>query len=95
VAVAIEMTFEGATAEQYDKVLELMGLAPGKPTPPGALFHWVSVTDTGLHIVDVWESREVFDRFAAEQIGPYAAQAGIANPPDMTYYDVYNYLSAT
>jgi hypothetical protein len=94
-AVAIEMTFEGATAEQYEQVLELMGLAPGRPTPPGALFHWMTVTDSGLHIVDVWESREVFDQFAAEQIGPYSAQAGITNPPQMAYYDVHTYLSAT
>ena len=94
-AVAIEMTFEGATVEQYEKVLELMGLAPGRPTPPGALFHWMAVTDTGLHIVDGWESREVFDRFAAEQIGPYSAQAGITNPPEMTFYDVHTFLSAT
>ena len=72
-----------------------MGLAPGRPTPPGALFHWVAVTDTGLHIVDVWESREVFDRFAAEQIGPYSAEAGILDPPQMTYCEVHNYLSAT
>jgi len=33
-AVAIEMNFKGATLDQYDKVIELMGLTPGNPPPP-------------------------------------------------------------
>ena len=90
-AVAIEMKFSGATLDQYDQVIELMGLQSGN-IPPGAISHWVSETDDGLRIVDVWESREVFDKFAQEQIGPYTAQAGITGPPEMTYRDVHNYL---
>jgi hypothetical protein len=38
VPVAIEMNFRGATLEQYDKVIELMGLTSGN-IPPGAIFH--------------------------------------------------------
>ena len=91
-AVAIEMNFKGATLEQYDEVLKLMGLDGGAPAPPGAIFHWAAKTDDGLRVVDVWESRDVFDKFAAEQIGPYSAQVGIPGPPEMTYYDVHNTL---
>ena len=89
--VAIEMNFKGATPEQYDKVIELMGLTPGN-IPPGAIFHWTSKTDDGIRVVDVWESREVFDRFAQEQIGPFSQQAGITEQPEMTYRDVHNHL---
>jgi hypothetical protein len=92
-AVAIEMNFKGGTLEQYDEVLKMMGLDAGQPAPSGGLYHWVAKTDEGLHIVDVWESREVFDRFAQEQIGPYSAQVGLA-PPEMTYYDVHNTIQA-
>jgi hypothetical protein len=60
-AVAIEMKFRGATAAQYDQKLDKAGLSPGGATPPGAIAHWVAETDDGLHIVDVWESREAFD----------------------------------
>lgn len=42
-----------------------MGLQDGS-TPPGAIFHWVAKMDTGMRVVDVWESREVFDQFAEE-----------------------------
>ena len=89
--VAIEMNFKGATLEQYDKVIELMGLTAGN-IPPGAISHWVAKSDDGLRIVDVWESREVFDRFAQEQIGPFSQQAGITESPEMTYRDVHNHL---
>jgi hypothetical protein len=92
-AVAIEMNFKGATLEQYDEVLKLMGLDTGA-VPPGAKFHWAAKTDDGIRVVDVWESREIFDKFAQEQIGPYTAQVGIEGPPEMTYYDVHNTIGA-
>jgi hypothetical protein len=91
--VAIEMNFNGATLEQYDEVIKLMGLDdPSAPPPDGAIFHWVAKTDDGIRVVDVWETREQFDRFAQEQIGPYTQQAGIEGPPEMTYRDVHNTL---
>ena len=93
-AVAIEMEFDGATLEQYEQVMQLMGLEIGGQAPPGALFHWAAATDSGLRVVDVWESREAFDRFAEEQIGPYTAQAGIDGPPAMTFHDVHGYVHA-
>jgi hypothetical protein len=89
-AVAVVMDFEG-TLDQYDQVVQSMGLTPGGPTPPGALFHWVSATDGGFRVTDVWETREAFEQFAQEQIGPNAGQAGLA-PPEPTFHDVHNYL---
>lgn len=91
-AVAIEMEFDGATLDQYDRVIELMNLEPGGAPPPGALFHWVTATDGGIKVVDVWESREAFDRFAEEQIGPHSATAGIDGPPRMTVHDVHSHM---
>ena len=93
-AVAVEMNFKGATLGQYDQVLELMGLTPGSPAPPGAIFHWAAQTADGLRVVDVWETREAYDRFAQEQIGPYSQQVGITEPPETTYHDVHNTLKA-
>jgi len=91
-AVAIEMNFRGATLDQYDQILELMGLTSGD-IPPGALFHWVARTDDGIRVVDVWETREIFDRFAEEQIGPYTREAGITEAPEMRFYDVHNHFT--
>ena len=89
--VAVILDFENASTEQYDQVMENMGLQDGS-SPPGALFHWVTSSNGGLRVVDVWESREVFDRFAEEQIGPYTQEVGIEEQPQITFYDVHNYV---
>jgi hypothetical protein len=93
-AVAVEMNFRGATLDQYDQVIEKMGLTPGGSTPPGAISHWVAKTDDGLRVVDVWETREVFDRFAEEQIGPYPREAGYNEAPEFRFYEVHIHLKA-
>jgi hypothetical protein len=91
-AVAIEMNFKGATIDQYDQVIEKMGLTGGS-TPPGAISHWVAKTDDGIRVVDVWETKDVFDRFAADQMGPYTREAGIDEEPEMRVYDIHNHLT--
>ena len=87
--VAIEMNFKGATLEQYDKIIELMGLTSGN-IPPGAISHWTAKTDDGIRVVDVWESREAFDSYAEEKIMPYSRDAGIEGMPETTFYEVHN-----
>ncbi len=92
-AVAIEMDFKGATLEQYDQVIRRMGLDDPNASPPnGAIFHWVAKTDDGIKVVDVWETREQFDKFAQEQIGPYTQEVGVPAPPETTYHEVHNTL---
>ena len=93
--IAVEMTFRGATLDQYDQILQRMGLVQGGPMPDGGISHWVAGTDDGIRVVDVWESREQFDRFAQEQIGPFSQEAGIEGPPEMTFYEVHNHLVRT
>lgn len=91
--VAVVLDFNGATLEQYDQVLVLMGLEPGGPGPEGALFHWVTATDDGIRVTDVWETAEQFQQFAEQHIGPFTAQVGIAGPPETTFHEVHNYLT--
>jgi hypothetical protein len=91
--VAVEMNFPGATLDQYDQVIKKMGLTPAGATPPGAISHWIAKTDDGLRVVDVWESREQFDRYAEEKIRPYTREAGFTEAPEMRFYDVHNYLT--
>ena len=54
----------------------------------------MTATDDGLRVTDVWETREQFDKFAQEQIGPYTQEVGIPGPPSITYYDAHNHLTA-
>jgi len=91
--VAVEMEFAGGTLEQYDEVIRKMGFSHGGPGAPGALFHWAAQTGDGIRVVDVWRTRDEFDRFAAEQIGPITQEVGIPAPPELTFHEVHNYLT--
>ncbi|MHC6594240.1 hypothetical protein [Arthrobacter sp. C152] len=93
-AVAIIMEFDGTTLEQYDEINRKMGLSPAGPGPAGSISHWATATDKGLLVTDVWESREQFDAFAEEKIGPLSMELGFAEPPIVTSHDVHNYFTA-
>jgi hypothetical protein len=92
-AVAIVMDFPGATLAQYDQVLVGMGLTPGGAPPEGAIFHFCTKTDDGIRVIDVWETKEQFEGFAREQIGPQTQRVGIQGPPAMTFHEVHNYFA--
>jgi hypothetical protein len=47
-----------------------------------------------MRVVDVWETREQYERFAQEQIGPFSQEVGIEGMPETRFYDVHNYLTA-
>ena len=91
-AVTLVTEIPGATHELYDKVRDNLGMSQEGALIEGQLAHIASPMDGGWRVVDVWESREVFDRFSQEQIGPFSQQAGITEPPETTYRDVHNHL---
>jgi hypothetical protein len=91
-AVAIQIDFDGGTLDQYDQVLEKMGLSHQGPGPAGSISHFATMTDSGLRVVDVWETKEQFLQFAQEQIGPFTAEVGIPGPPRMEFFEVHNYF---
>jgi hypothetical protein len=93
-AIGVQLDFNGATLDQYDEVVAKMGFRPGGQGAPGGLFHWVTKTGDGIRVTDVWESKEIFERFAQEQIGPLTAAVGLTSPPQITYFNVHNYLTA-
>jgi hypothetical protein len=92
-AIAVVLEFKDATLDQYDEVIEEMGFEPGGQGPLGALGHWVTGTDDGFRVTDLWARREQFDQFAAEKIGPLSQEAGLTAQPETTFYEVHNYLT--
>lgn len=91
-AIAVQLDFEGATLEQYDEACTRMGFAPMGPGPEGAISHFATMTDAGLRVVDVWQTREQFDQFVAEKIGPITQELGFGGPPAMQFFEVHNYF---
>jgi len=95
-AIAAELSFhgQGATLANYDKAIEIMGATPGGPHPdPGCLFHWAAEIGGGYRVTDVWKTKEQFETFAAETIGPVSEQLGIPKP-QIKFIDVHNFLTA-
>lgn len=94
--MAIARVFDGKgwTAQQFDelnaRLISKLGLEAGQ-SAPGVLFHWSTVTDDGIRVVDVYESREAADRLAQEAIGPIAGELGLSMP-EITEHDVHAYL---
>lgn len=93
-AIAVVLEFKGATLDQYDQVIDKMGLKPKGPGGPGMLSHWVTKTDEGFRVTDVWATREQFDKFARDQIGPLTTEVGFPSPPTVTFFEVHNYFTA-
>jgi len=93
-AVAVKVAFRGGTLDQYDSVVRAIGYARGGPGAQGSLFHFVTKTDDGFLVTDVWESRERFEGFAREQILPRVAAFGLSEQPHIEIVDVHNYFTA-
>jgi hypothetical protein len=93
-AMAFELDFHGATLEQYDEVVRRMGFTPGGAGAAGGLFHWVTKTDDGIRVVDVWQTPEHFEQFAKETMRPLVQEIGITSEPQIRSYPVHNYLTA-
>jgi hypothetical protein len=87
--IAREFYGPGWTANQYDELISRMGL--DGHSAPGVLFHWASISDDGVHAVDVYESVEAADRLAGDLIGPIAAQLQLA-PPEIKQFEVRTVL---
>jgi hypothetical protein len=78
-AVGIRLKIKDATAEQIDQLNA--AIDPDGNPPDGIIFHSSGPVDGGFGVIDFWESREQFDRFAEERIGPAMASIGATGPP--------------
>ena len=90
--IGVQLDFPSATLEQYDQALEWLGLLPGGPAAPGQLFHWVTAIDNGIRLIDVWESRQAFDSFLETRVLPVLPEVGVANPPEIQFFEVHNHF---
>ena len=77
-------------AEEYDRLDRKVG-----PNPEGLIVHIAAKSGDGMKIIDVWESKEAFERFERDVIVPAAGQAGTAPPegsggPPREEFEVHN-----
>lgn len=77
--IAYIMDFAGSDLDAYEAVCASAGVGPDAPVPEGAIFHAAGLTDTGLRVIDIWESDAAFQRFG-ERLIPAQQQHGVAPP---------------
>jgi hypothetical protein len=91
-AIAVLIDCRGVTLEQYDEAIERGGFLPGEPLPPEGLFHWVTKTDDGILVVNVWKSREGYEQFE-DRVAVLMQEVGVLEPPEIRIFEVHNYLA--
>lgn len=69
-AVGVRLEFEGATQDQYDATYRRSIEAD---MPAGLILHSAGPIEDGWGVIDFWESREAFDRFAEKRLRPGGA----------------------
>jgi hypothetical protein len=86
--------FPNGTKEQYEASIAAVHPGPGK-LPDGQLFHAAGPSSGGWTIMAVHDSRESWERFRNETLGP-TMQAGIdggfTSEPQETEVDLYNVM---
>ena len=93
-AIAVISEVPEGTLDTYDAVNEKLE-ASGQRMQEGHVFHCVGAMEGGgFRVFDVWESREGFERFVAEVLGPAIDEVtqGQAGEPDRTIYELHNVM---
>lgn len=91
-AFAVMQTWPGAELSQYDQITPKLDSTPSGNSK-GVLSHWVTKSDRGILVVDVWENREDFQKFADEQLIPISQEVGLPNPPKITIHELHHYFT--
>jgi hypothetical protein len=92
-AIGLWISFAGGTEENYQAMNAEMGVE--ESPPEGLIFHSAGPMEGGWSIVDFWESRELFDRFQQDRLGPAIGAVGEKappNPPSIKEFPVANII---
>ncbi len=80
---------ESFTKEQYDEVTRRLDAA-GAGSPPGRSYHCAFAGPNGLHVFDVWDSQESFDKFGGTLV-PIMTELG-TSPGEPRVAEVHNII---
>lgn len=87
------VTYPGGTEAQFRAVTEELGAA--YVDAPGRTFLAAGPSELGWQMFTVWDSKESFQRWAAEHVGPAhekAGERGWKSQPEVLDFDTYHVL---
>jgi hypothetical protein len=92
--VGLILQFSGMGLAEYDRVNGLLNIDQKANTgdwPAGLLCHAAGMSDAGLVVMEVWESRDAQGRFMQERLGAALQKGGITVTPTITWVDLASY----
>ena len=87
-ATVMLMEWPGVSEDQYDRVMNALGLDANPPA--GAMFHVAGFSGGGLRVLDIWDSQQTFERFQEERLTKAVQSAGITSQPKVQFFPVHN-----
>ena len=85
--MAIAVIVDLPSKEAYETLTEAMFGTKRAPAVDGCMIHSMGEGPKGYRVVDVWESREAFDKFMNDQLMPAMDEAGMSDmagtPPEI------------
>jgi len=82
------MEWAGVSQNQYNQVMKTLDL--DKNPPVGGIFHVAGFTGGTLHVLDIWESQQAFERFQQDRLTAAVQEAGIGGQPKIQFYPAHN-----
>lgn len=90
-AIGMMMEVRGGTQKMYDQIMKELDLK-GR-LPEGGICHFAGPVDGGWRVVDVWESKEAFERFMDARLRKAIERVGMP-PAKPTFFPIHNSIVA-
>ena len=87
-STVVLMEWASVKQDQYNQVMRTLDL--DKNPPAGGIFHVAGFTAGTLHVLDIWESQQAFERFQKDRLAAAVQKAGIASQPRVQFYPAHN-----
>lgn len=90
-ATTVLIRMPADAAQIYDSINEEMGVSQDN-VPDGLIHHYATKSSDEFVIFDVWRSREDFERFSSEKLGPAMEKVsgGSAAEGEPTFGELHN-----
>ncbi len=89
-AIAVIIELQGTPAD-YQRLGEELGVM--EEPPAGSVTHIAMLTETGVRLVEVWESQEAYETFVRDRLMPAQQRLGGSTssaPAPQVYPVIYN-----
>ena len=88
--VVMTMDVAGLTHREFRAILDEMGVET-RPEP-GIYQHLSHPTETGMRIIETWESQEGFEEFAERRLKPAVTRLGIQRDTTIVFQPLHNFF---